>query len=182
MNSMTKLFMRRYPTPSKTSVAHGFSLPEVTIAVAITALALVSILGVIPGSLDSVRVAGNTTSTARIVSQVVGELQLSNWGVLDTGTHKWSKLETAMQRRWYFDDQANPIDQSTSANFDMQLSFVVRVSPSTRAVSVPGATAVNDDLKSILVDVAVSTSPSFDFSNPRAFTTYPAILARQFAK
>ena len=167
------------------SVLHkvpGFSLPEVAIAVAITALALVSILGVIPGSLESVRVAGNTTSTARIVSQVVGELQLSDWGTLSKGAHKWSKLETALNKRWYFDDQANPIEQATSSNFDMRISFVVRVRASTRAISLPGATEVNDDMQSVLVDVAVASFPSFDFSNPKTYTTQPAVLTRQFAK
>lgn len=158
----------------------GFSLPEVAIAVAIAALGLLTLLGIIPSGLDSIRFAGETTAEARVVSQVVGEIQLSDWGQQTGG--RWSNLEALLSRRWYYDDQANPIDrQSTSeTSFQNRLAYVVRVRQSI-PLMLPGATAPHPDMQNIIVDVAVSPDPGFDFGPTRTFRSRPALVTRQFS-
>lgn len=172
----------RLPSVRKTWLQAGFSLPEVAIAVAIAALGLVTLLGIIPSGLDSIRFAGETTAEARVVSQVLGEIQMSDWGKKTAG--QWSKLEQTLQRRWYFDDQANPVDVATTSatNFENRITYVVRVRPNTVNVTLPGAPAPYEDTKSVLVDIAVTPNSAFDFAPGRTFRTRPALLVRQFSK
>ncbi len=159
--------------------ARGFSLPEVAIAVAIAALGLLTLLGVIPTGLDSIRAAGETTAEARVVSQVVGELQMSDWG--NKSADRWTKLDEILTRRWYYDDQANPLDQSSGTSFATRLTYVVRVRRANATALLPGANAAYDDLQSVLIDIAVTPNPAYAFTNPKAFRTRPALLARQFS-
>ncbi|TLD71910.1 Verru_Chthon cassette protein B [Phragmitibacter flavus] len=165
----------------------GFSLAEVAIAVAIAATGLVTLLGIIPAGLDSVRGAGETTSSARIASQVIGEIQLSDWGSKsgEGASARWSNLETMIDKRWFYDDQANPISSVGGSSSAMQyrLAYVVRVRPAVSPqVYLPGAASANENMKAVLVDVAISPKATFDFANPQSYRTYPAVLTRQFSK
>lgn len=55
----------------------GFSLIEVTIAMAIAAVALVTLLGLIPQGMDTMREAGDQAIMGRIHQQILNELQLT---------------------------------------------------------------------------------------------------------
>lgn len=177
MNQISPLPGRR---PRKASFA--FSLPEVAIAVAIAAVGLVTLLGIIPGGLESVRVAGQTTAEARIASQVLGELQLSDWGAANRQTGEWSNLSLLGTKRWYFDDQANPLSETAASNgMGMRLAYVVKV----RVVGparLTGSTDQATDLQKVQVDIAVTTNSGYDFSRPKGHRTYPSVLARQFSQ
>ena len=170
----------------------GFSLPEVAVAVAIAALAIVTILGVLPMGLDTIRAAGVKTASSRIQTQIAADLQLMDWGKADTTAAGWTRLAAALEDLWYFDDQANPIEP-TASGFDMRISYVARVRLSGQPASVPGeappasgsASSGNSqtrpDMKIVLVDIAATPNPDFDFSNPGTFETSPLIFTRQIA-
>jgi uncharacterized protein (TIGR02598 family) len=167
----------------------GFSLVEVALAVAIAAVGLVAVLGVLPTSMASVRDAGNLSAKARIIGEILGELQLSDWGAVSgngkTSSEKssgWNGLDKVIDRRWYFDDQANPISESDS-DFDSQLSFVARVRLSTDPVSVPGDAAGSSNLKNVQIDIAVIPDKDFKFSDSQknVFSTYPGIISRRYS-
>ncbi len=64
----------------------GFSLIEVTIALAITAVALVSLMGMIPQGLSTMREAADQAIEARIHQQILGEIQLTPFSDSDGGT------------------------------------------------------------------------------------------------
>ncbi len=55
----------------------GFSLVEVTIAMAIAAVAIVTLLGLIPQGMDTMREAGDQAIMGRIQQQILNELQLT---------------------------------------------------------------------------------------------------------
>lgn len=55
----------------------GFSLIEVTIAMAIAAVALVTLLGMIPQGMDTMREAGDEAIEGRIHQQLLNELQMT---------------------------------------------------------------------------------------------------------
>jgi uncharacterized protein (TIGR02598 family) len=169
------------PAPCKREA--GFSLPEVAIAVAVAALGIVSLLGIIPGGLSSIRTAGELTSAARIASQVVGEIQLSDWGRLDENgaVPTWSNLEELLKKRWLYDDQANPIDDPKARGQEFRLAYVVRVRSNDAEMLLPGVAVNNRNMKGLLVDVALASDPNYSFSDPRLYRTFPAILTRQFS-
>lgn len=161
----------------------GFSLVEVTLAVAIAALAVTTLLALIPHSISTIRKAGITTLEARIVAQVVGELQLADWGTHDGRTPgRWSNLEQLLAQKWLFDDQGNMLDAKRSEDIQMRLTSVVRprVSPST--VVLPGGTVQSVENVGLMVDIAASADPDFPFTVDGSFRTIPAILTRQFAR
>lgn len=58
----------------------GFSLVEVTLALAIVATVLVALLALLPYGMDQVREAKSTLVESRIAHELVGELQVADWG------------------------------------------------------------------------------------------------------
>ncbi len=64
----------------------GFSLIEVTIAMAIAAVALVTLLGLIPQGMDTMREAGDEAIEGRIHQQLLNELQMTPFekDIIDT--------------------------------------------------------------------------------------------------
>lgn len=160
----------------------AFSLVEVTLAVAIAALAVTTLMALMPISISTVRSAANTTLEARIVAQVVGELQLSDWGTHDGGTPgNWANLDLLLAKKWMFDDQGNLLDSGDSADLASRLTSMVRVRKSTSTVILPGGTTQSIETVGVMVDVAATGSPDYSFSVPNTYRTIPAILARQFA-
>jgi uncharacterized protein (TIGR02598 family) len=55
----------------------GFSLIEVTIAMAIAAVAVLSLLGLVPQGMDTMREAGDEAIQGRIHQQILNELQMT---------------------------------------------------------------------------------------------------------
>ena len=167
----------------------GFSLVEVALAVAIAAVGLVAVLGVLPSSLSSVRDAGNLSGKGRIIGEILGELQLSDWGAMSgngrTTTEKnsgWVGLVNVVGRKWFFDDQANPIFEG-DPDFKSQLSFVAQVRLSTNPVTVPGDATPAANLKNVQVDIAVIPDKNFTFADSQraVFSTYPGVISRRYS-
>ena len=64
--------------------AGGFSLIEVTIAMAIAAVALVTLMGLIPQGMNTMKEAGDRAIMGRIHQQVMSELQMADFDALET--------------------------------------------------------------------------------------------------
>lgn len=145
-------------------------------SVAIAALGIITVLGLIPGSLASMREAGDITARTRIIATISSEIQSSNWGQLNGDT--WSGINTLSQDNWHFDDQANPLKKGSS-DLDMRQVYVARIRLSDRRVQISGQAAPNPDLLNMMVDIAVNPDPNFGFSNPETFGSWPIIVARR---
>lgn len=91
------------PHPSQ-AAARGFSLIEVTIAMAIAAVALVSLLGLIPQGMNTMREAGDEAIMARIHQQTLNEIQMADFDVIDT----YNNIE------FFYDGQGEEIGDSRS--------------------------------------------------------------------
>lgn len=61
----------------------GFSLVEVTIAMAIAAVAMVTLLGLIPQGMETMREAGDAAIEARIHQQILNEIQMADFESVD---------------------------------------------------------------------------------------------------
>jgi uncharacterized protein (TIGR02598 family) len=167
----------------------GFSLVEVAMATAIAALGIVVILGIIPGGLESIRKAGNTSAEARIVAQIAGEVQISDWlgggtgGIPDNPTNM-AGLVALTNKRWFFDDQAAPLDESAS-NLDVSLSYVARVRFSDtnggRVVAPGGADMTST--AALVIELAAVPLQDFNFDDRNVLgqiSAHPIIVTRQF--
>ncbi|MDF1861898.1 MAG: Verru_Chthon cassette protein B [Verrucomicrobiales bacterium] len=87
----------------------AFSLVEVTLAMAIAAVALVSIIGMLPQGMKTMRDAGDRAIQARIHQQLLGELQMTPFG--SSGN---SPLEDYDELEIYYDAQGEEIGDSSN--------------------------------------------------------------------
>jgi len=88
---------------SKVSV-RGFSLIEVTIALGITAVAMVSLMGMLPRGMETLRAAADKAIEGRIHQQILGEIQLTPWES-GSGTGGGSPLDSFNKQVRFYDDQ-----------------------------------------------------------------------------
>lgn len=135
---------------------------EVVLAVGIMALGVVTILGLLPHGMQMSRNTANELAETRIIEQIVGEMQASDWQVLDAnqGTDK-------SQRR-YFDDQGLEL-VAQSGDFGAKLSYVAEATVGDLDVRLPNnATAPKDNknLRRVRVRVIGVPLQNVNFDNP----------------
>lgn len=82
----------------------AFSLIEVTIAMAIAAVALVTLLGLIPQGMNTMREAGDEAIMARIHQQALNEIQMTDFEAIDA----YNGIE------FYYDAQGEELGDSRS--------------------------------------------------------------------
>lgn len=143
----------------------GFSLPEVTIAVAIAALGIISILGLLPQGLEMSRKTGQLAAHRQIVEQIIRDLDQTEWVSLPVGV-----------KTKYFDDQGLELATSTA----LTMSYVVAYEIAATNPNLPKNTTPESYLKKVTIKIATSVNPSFVFSNAnnRQFNTFTHLLAK----
>jgi uncharacterized protein (TIGR02598 family) len=161
----------------RTARTQGFSLPEVTMAVAISALGLTSILGLVPNSLDNLKKAGDIATESRINQQIVASVSTAEW-VDPKGND--TLAATFDKRRYYYDDVAVEIDGSKAganisyiAEVEIPTSNVKLASEDTEATSDPY-------LRRVKVKLANAAFKDFDFNNakPNRYRAYTSLVTR----
>lgn len=156
----------------------GFSLAEVTIATGITALALTTLLGLIPEGLNNIREAGNVAAETRITSHIIGAVSQVQWQ--DTaGQDLLVKLD---QKRYYFDDQGVAIEDQQPG---IDLAYVAEVRVPERNVALPTdgeqtAGIFDPYLRRITVNVTNAANENFNFERalPIAYRSHTTLIAR----
>lgn len=94
--------------------ASGFSLVEVTLAIGITAVALVSLMGMIPRGMKTLQKAADQAVMGRIHQQILGELQLTPWES-ESGQAPLDSFDGAVR---FYDDQGIELAQSDKGGID----------------------------------------------------------------
>lgn len=149
----------------------AFSLVEVVLAVGIMAMGVVTILGLLPHGMEMSRKTANEQAETRIVDQIVGELQSSNWTTMG-GLIKGGSADDLV---YYFDDQGLKLTQGSSAVaqtmvYAAQVRFADagEVNVGTTLPGKSGKDVSNRNLRRITIEVAVTQNPDFNFANPPA--------------
>lgn len=158
----------------------GFSLAEVTIATGITALALSTLLGVIPTGLKNIREAGGLAAETRITSHLVGVVSQAKW---QNSNGEDLLGSTFHERRYFFDDQGIAIESEEPG---IDLAYVAEVSVPQSDVNLPADSAASDDeaidpyLRRVTVKVANTASKNFNFDRvlPMAYSKHTTLIAR----
>lgn len=178
----------------------GFSLIEVTIAMAIAALGIITILGLIPRGMDTMREAGDQAIRGRIEQAILNELQMTPFEDA-TGS---SPLDGYDGMEFYYDAQGEELSDSKSQGSvpedrkkgSMAHVFSARVwIPKTSGGRAPeavgganfsgfklGASDANPFIRPVLVEVAaVGGRENFDWDKETNFnliTTYQAFVSK----
>lgn len=147
--------------------SQGFSLVEVTLALAIAAFGITTIMGLIPHGVSNVRTAGEITAASRISQHILGTLDQSQ----ATGAQQ--------KQRYYFDAYAVPVDPAGRNKDD--IAFVAEVGAPATDVLLPGSTGSNDAFLS-RVTVKLKQTPAADFNFtealPATYKLYSYVVAR----
>lgn len=146
----------------------GFSLVEVTLAVAIASLAIITLLGLIPQGLEMSRKTGLLTNNSHILEQIIRDLENTQFSLLPAAAGGG-----ASQRR-FFNDQG----QEVSSNSE-DIVFVAEVDFSQLA-SLPQTEQMQPYLRRVIIRVANSADPAFTFGNNNrlAYTVFSHLIAK----
>ena len=165
----------------------GFSLIEVTIAMAIVAVAVVSLLGMLPRGMQTMQQAGDQAIFGRIHQQILSELQLTSWEMTPGVTQIVDDFDGQIR---FYDDQGVEVDGTD----DRMQVYAARVhvppiGSGTRPDSIGGGAfpqmmvgnEPSSDVRTVLVEIAPSASADFDFDdeiNFRLINVFQTTLSR----
>ncbi len=142
----------------------GFSLVEVALAVAIAALAIITLLGLLPQGLEMSRKTSQLTTNSNILDQVIRNYENMQFSSLPSG--KTLK---------YYTDQG--LEVTSSSN---EISYVVQIDPQQKA-SLPKTETEEPFLCRLVIKVATTSSASFNFDSPDtklSYVTFNHLIAK----
>ncbi len=154
----------------KTKRNTGFSLIEVTISIAITAVALVSLMGMLPAGMKTMQEASDRAVETRIHQQILSEVQLANWDARFNFDYQ-SGGNGALR---LYDDQGIEV-LSGDTNFDRIHVYTARINvPKLRqrlpksigglnydGVLIPGDRNADPNLQLVIVEITSVIDASF---------------------
>ena len=125
----------------------GFSLIEVTICLAIIAVALIAIIGLLPHGVQASREAADNTIAATIVQDVFSSIRAASFGTVDlsafsftpAGPYNLQNPNAGVQA--YFQEAGTPVNSPATTPQDCYFRVVLNMQPQlTPARSVITAT------------------------------------------
>jgi uncharacterized protein (TIGR02598 family) len=142
----------------------GFSLVEVALAVAIAALAIITLLGLLPQGLEMSRKTALLNTNSSILEQIIRNLE----------NMKWSDIPTTGVTNKYYTDQGLEV-----ASDSKEISFVAEIDYSKQA-TLPLTETDEPYLYRVIIRVASSSSPSFKFGtdNRISYSVFNHIIAK----
>ena len=152
---------------SKSDSRRAFTLVEITLATSILALAITSILGLIPFSLSNSREAGATMTESIIHQTLIGRMNQAKWSGID-GQDLLSQLFNEQQ--YFFDDQGANVAPSGAHDF-RRITYVARIRVHPRDVRLPSAAERSDQaspndpyLRRVTLLIAPASSAGVDLN------------------
>lgn len=144
----------------------GFSLAETAVAVGIAASVIVTLVGMIPISLESLRQSSNTAAEARIVQAIAADYRMREWGEL------LQQQSSGGTRDYTFDGQGTRVENSDASGI-----FTVRVTVAD-APTLPGVPQSNPRLKSVQMLMTDRPNPAAAFSKPETCRKAQTLVAQ----
>lgn len=147
----------------KARASSGFSLVEVTLAVAIAALAIITLLGLLPQGLEMSRKTTLITNYSNIVEQIARDLDNARFSMLPTS-----------QQRKYFNDQGSELKADSD-----EIVFVAEIDPRQPA-TLPKSEASQPYLRRFIIKVTNSSNRDFEFgeTNRMSYSTFNHLVAQ----
>ncbi len=146
--------------------SRAFTLAEVIITVGIAATAIVTIIGLLPYGLESMRQSAMVTAEARAVQSIIADYQMRDWSaVLEQQTSGAGELR-------HFDAQGYRVEKGDADSF-LLAQVLVRDAP-----LLPGSGKTNPRLRSLIVRTSTRLSEADAFDEKQPFRQCQVILAQ----
>lgn len=181
----------------------AFSLVEVTLALGITAVALVSLMGMLPQGMKTLQRANDQAVMGRIHQQILGEIQLTPWESKSGGIPPLESFDRTIR---IYDDQGIQLPDSDRG--EMNHVYTARLTlprtgqtmpnsvggTSHGGVNLPGDSEATPELvRLVLIEITGSSDPNFlsdplsgfDSLSPKVIQTYRTVavkMGREFAR
>ena len=130
----------------------GFSLVEVTLAVAIAAVAMITFLGLLPMGLETSRKTSTKIANANMLEQVVQNLDGLLWGSTNSNVPS-----IGSKQRLYFNEEGTQVPAGSA-----DMTYLVEVEYRGPA-SLPQDTGTQSFLQRALIRIANTNSSGFQF-------------------
>jgi uncharacterized protein (TIGR02598 family) len=142
----------------------AFSLVEVTIAVSIVSLALITYIGLLPQGLEMSQKTSETNLASSILESIVRDLESATWASLIPGT-----------TRTYYSDQG--VEVTAEQTDRIQCVAEIEITPTA---FLPADAALQPFLRRVLIRIKPTPNPSFAFSagNQDQYLTFCHLIAR----
>jgi uncharacterized protein (TIGR02598 family) len=144
----------------RANTEHGFSLVEVTLAVAIAAVAMITFLGLLPMGLETSRKTSTRIANANMLEQVVQNLDGLLWGA-----NNGNVPSAGYKQRLYFNEEGT---QVPSGSADM--TYLVEVEYRGPA-NLDKDAGVQSFLQRALIRIANTNSAGFQFPSSSGGTS-----------
>ncbi len=162
----------RHPrsTQSPQNTKRGFSLVEVAIAVSILAVALVALLGLLPGGMSNFRKAMDISVTAQIAQRIIHDMEQSEFSEMIDITHLPSSSDSYCPPHYSF--RAPTVQSPSFRYFDEQGEEVL-----------PTSTKLNDEQKKVILYYAnIRIIPRAEMPTPNETGGQVAQITVQIAR
>lgn len=153
---------------SKGSFNKGFTLVESTLATSILALAITSILGLIPFSLSNSREAGETLTESLIHQTLMGRMSMAKWTGLD-GQDLLGQLFN--EHQYFFDDQGVEVSPAVVQGSG-RIIYMAQIRVHPRDVKLPAAEGGSDQagqndpyLRRVTLFITPASGPGVNLNN-----------------
>lgn len=177
---LPKCTLMNIPKNTRTFLRSGFSLVEVTIAVAIAALGFVTLMGLLPTGINMAKDAAQMSTGTRIIQKLSGEMQSASWADVNWTGYSPVRYFTSEGTEITAADAGSPEELAASISYvasvqlpDQPLDVIL---PGTAA----GAQKPAQYLRRVRICVAASNDPAFDFASaaPMRVTSATALVAQ----
>lgn len=119
----------------------AFTLIEVTVAVGIAAVGILTLVALVPFGLDSLKSSTANASEAKMIQSIVADFQMADWTVSSAGMKPPNK-------EYYFAQHGVEVDKDTFDHLYTAQVFVEDESP-----SMPGDSSANIYLRRLVIQI-----------------------------
>lgn len=144
---------------------HAFSLVETVLALAVVAVSLLTLVGLMPGGLEDLRRSGASQAEARIIQSVMSGYQMNSWGSPGSSM-------ALPDKDFYFDMRGMPVTRNHRDHAITARAVVDAVNPTLAGDATP-----SPHLRRLRIRITQALQAEDAFTNSRLHVERSVLVA-----